>query len=123
MSGLAKEHHIEVRIGAKNPKLFLVPKQKVTGIESLLAEYEVDDKKMIPADKVFAALDKKYSKVGNILAGFRLRDNLTQAELAKEVGTSQPVIAAIENGSRKVGKSLAYKLATVFKTNFQVFVG
>lgn len=123
MSGLAKKHHIEVRIGVKDPKLFLVPKQKAKGIESLLAEYEVDSQKMVPADEVFAELDKKYSKVGNVLAGFRLRDNLTQAKLAEKVGTSQPVIAAIENGNRKVGKNLAYKFAKVFKVKFQVFVG
>jgi len=123
MSGLAKKHHIEIRIGAKDPKLFLVPKQKVKGIESLLAEYEIRGKKMIPADEVFADLDKKYSKAGNVLAGFRLRDSLTQAELARKAGTSQPVIAAIETGSRKVGKSLAFKLAKVFKVDFRIFVG
>lgn len=122
MSGVVKRHPIEIRIGGKIPKLFIVPLQKARGIESLLSDYAVDKTRPIPAKEVFADLDKKYSKQGNVLAGFRLRDDLTQVELAKKVGTSQPVIAAIENGKRRLGKTLAFKLAKVFKTNYRVFL-
>lgn len=123
MSEAAKRRRIEVRIGTKRTKLFLVPKEKVRGIENLLAEYEVEGKQLVSAKEVFAELDRKFSEVGNVLAGFRLRDNLTQSALAKALGTSQPVIAAIENGKRKVGKKFAYKLGKVFKTDFRIFLG
>ncbi len=122
MSVAAKKHHIEIKVGAKRERLYRVPRAKAKSVEQLLSEYLVKSTELIPADKVFAELDQKYSKAGNILVGLRLREKLTQLQLAKKIGTSQPVIAAIENGHRKIGKTLAEKLARVFKTDFRLFV-
>ena len=121
MSEAVKKPHIEIQIGTKKPRLYLVPKNKANGLEKLLEDYLIDNR-IIPANKVFEKLDKKFSKAGNILAGFRLRDGLTQSQLAKLIKTSQPTIAAIENGKRNIGKALAAKLAKVFKTDYKVFL-
>ena len=121
MSEVAKKPHIEVKVGSKQPRLYLVPKEKVNGLEKLLKEYLVENQ-LISSDEVFQEMDKRFSKVGNTLAGLRLRDGLTQVQLAKKVKTSQPTIAAIENGKRSVGKTLAFKLAKVFNTDYKVFL-
>lgn len=125
MSAVAKKRPTKVKIiiGDKPAKHYRVPKNKARGVEQLLLEFLVEDKKPIPSNEVFKSLDKKYSKTGNILCGLRLRDKLTQTQLAKKIGTSQANIAAIENGRRNVGKTLAHKFAKVFKTNYRVFLG
>ena len=122
MSGVAKKHHIEVKIGTRKPIVYLVPKAQADGLKKVLTDYRIEDRS-VPADEVFASLDQKFSKTGNIVAGLRLRDELTQVQLARKIGTSQSAIAAIENGNRKVGKAMAMKLAQVFKTNAKIFYG
>ena len=121
MSEVVKKPHIEVKIGKRRPSVYLVPKAKADGLRKILTEYRVSEHS-VPADDVFTNLDQKFSKTGNILAGFRLRDKLTQTQLAQKIGTSQSAIAAIENGRRKIGKTMATKLAKVFKTSFQIFL-
>ena len=41
--------------------------------------------KLIAADKVFKNLDKKYGKTGVTIRGLRIRDGLTQKDLAKKL--------------------------------------
>ena len=76
----------------------------------------------LSSNLVFKELDEKYSKKGNVLAGFRLRNKLTQIKLAEMAGTTQSNIAAMENGKRKIGKTLAQKFAIIFKTDYKVFL-
>ena len=121
MSGAVKKPHIEVTIGTRKPSVYLVTQAQADGLRKILTDYRVEERS-VPADEVFADLDQKFSKTGNILAGFRLRDELTQTQLARKIGTSQSAIAAIENGKRKIGKTMAMKLAKVFKTNFKIFL-
>jgi len=40
---------------------------------------------------------------------------MTQAEVARAIGTGQPRIAAIETGRQKPGRSLAIRLAKLFE--------
>ena len=123
MSEAAKKLPIEIK-GEKGLRKYLVPAAKVKSIETLIKEYAVDsdDNALVSAEEVFEKLDKKYSKVGNILSGYRLNKGLTQTQLAKKIGSSQSAIASIENGKRKVGKAMATKLAKVFRTNFKSFL-
>ena len=89
----------------------------------LIEEYRVDkDNELIDAENAFADLHKKYSKAGSLLQGFRLRDDLTQTQLAKKLGTSQPAVAAMESGDRPIGKAVAKKLAKIFDTDYRNFL-
>ena len=122
MSGAVKKHHTEIRIGTRKPRFYAVTREISNSVEKLLKQYLVSNEKRVSPDEVFKEINQKFSKVGNIVTGFRLRDGLTQVQLAKKIKTSQPTIAAIENGSRTVGKTLASKLAKVFKTNYKLFL-
>ena len=71
--------------------------------------------------EVFADLDAKYGKAGAVLRGLRSRDGMTQQQLAKELRVTQGDISAMENGRRPIGKSMAARLAKVFKSDYRVF--
>ncbi len=122
MSEVVKKHHIEIKIGLRRPRFYTVPKEIVNGLEKVLKQYLSDTQGRVSPNEVFKEINQKYSKAGNVLAGLRLRDGMTQAQLAKKIGSSQSAVAAIENGTRGIGKSLAAKLAKVFKTNSKVFL-
>lgn len=60
--------------------------------------------------------------MGIILAGYRKRDGLTQAQLANKTGAHQSALAAMESGNRTIAKVMAKKLAKVFDTNYRNFL-
>ncbi|MBT6121140.1 helix-turn-helix transcriptional regulator [bacterium] len=66
--------------------------------------------------------DQKYKESGFFLRQLRLRDELTQKELAEKIGLKQANISAMEKGTRAIGKQLAKKLSNVFKVHYKVFL-
>jgi DNA-binding XRE family transcriptional regulator len=50
---------------------------------------------------------------GNLLAGYRLREELTQKQLAEKSGIAQPVISAYERGKRIITRKAAVALGKV----------
>jgi len=73
--------------------------------------------------KEFDALEKEF-KLASDLIRLRIKANLTQKQLAKKVGTSQPAIARIESGSytnftmsflKRLGKVLKVEPILSFK--------
>jgi DNA-binding XRE family transcriptional regulator len=111
---------VRITVEGKRPAIYLVPPGKAESIESLLAEYRMDD--FVPAGMVLRDVHVEYGKAGSVLRGFRLRDGLTQTELAKRIGCPQSWVSAWESGSRALGKKIAQKLAKIFKTDYRVFL-
>ena len=64
----------------------------------------------------------QFSEAGVMLRGCRYKKNITQAQLAKELGISQHHISEMENGKRTIGKDMAKRLATFLGTNYRVFL-
>lgn len=60
----------------------------------------------------------KHKQAGMVLRGARLRESMSQKELAKLSGVSQYNISCIENGKRKIGEKVAKKLAKSLKINY-----
>ncbi len=121
MKTLPTETAIEVifSIGKKRT-LYLVPKEKAKGLESLLHEYRMDD--FIPANTVFSDLYAQYGRIGTAIRGFRLRDELSQTELAKKLNCPQSWVSGWESGNRSLGKKMAQKLSKIFKVDYRVFL-
>lgn len=71
----------------------------------------------IPASEISPELDT--NPVGVYLRGIRLREDMTQEELAKVTGISRSNISAMEHGRRPIGKETAKKLATVLKCDYR----
>lgn len=57
-----------------------------------------------------------------MLVGARKRDGLTQKELGEMIGVSQYNISKMERGHRPIGKTIAKRLAEVFKTDYRLFL-
>ena len=105
----------------KSKRFFVVPKDKAQGVLTLLLDYE-ETEKTIPASEVFKHLYTKYGKVGTIVRGYRVREGLTQVDLAKKMSIRQAELSRIENGKRGVGKAMAKRFSAVFKTDYRVFL-
>jgi DNA-binding XRE family transcriptional regulator len=59
---------------------------------------------------------------GRILRGFRLRDELTQQELADKLGTTQVRVSELESGKRPISRRMAQKLGIVFEIPYKAFL-
>ena len=124
MSVVAKTRHIEVSFGKTHPKLFLVPLDKARSLQKLIEEYryEIEEEEYIDIDEALKFAEKDRGEAGVLLAGYRKRDKLTQAQLAKKLDTHQSAIAAMESGKRAIGKTLAKKMAEIFDTDYRNFL-
>lgn len=127
MSGHMKMHHtdelLEVTVHGNSNKKFIISQKSSKKLLKFLESisYNKKDNK-IPADQVFEVIDKKYGKIGAMLKGLRLRDEITQKDLANKLSIKQSHISQIESGKRVVGKNLAQKLAKFFDTDYRLFL-
>ncbi len=55
------------------------------------------------------------NRVGNLLAGARLKAGLTQAQLADKLGIRQNMVSDYENGRRTYSDAMAKRLSAVLK--------
>lgn len=85
-------------------------------------KYRVDDTKSISADDVFANINKKYTKPGALLRGIRVRENLTQAEMAKKIKVTQSDISQMENGTRSIGRTISKRIEKLFGVDYRSFL-
>ena len=61
-------------------------------------------------------------KIVDILVGIRVQYKLSQAELAKKLGTTQAVISRVENGSVNIGIDFLQKVANTFNKKLDIKV-
>lgn len=62
------------------------------------------------------------SHPGRILRGARVREDLSQAELARRLNVPRSNISEMERGKRPIGKQMAKRLAEVLNTSYKVFL-
>lgn len=74
----------------------------------------------IPATEISPELDS--NPAGVYLRGIRLREELSQEELAKLTGISRSNISAMEHGKRPIGKETAKRLADILKCDYRRFL-
>jgi DNA-binding XRE family transcriptional regulator len=84
---------------------------------ALSVEGEEEDRRLYSVEEVFPEF-----YIGDILRGFRAREEMTQAELAAVVGVKATHISEMERGKRPIGKDMAKRLAKVLKVNYKVFL-
>jgi transcriptional regulator with XRE-family HTH domain len=77
---------------------------------------------LVPAAEVFKHIDQKYGKMGAVLRGYRLREGLTQEQLAKKLKALQSHVSQMEHSKRPIGKAMAKKLAKIFNTDYRIFL-
>jgi DNA-binding XRE family transcriptional regulator len=126
MSVAAKMHptiKVTIQIGKSKPHLYEVPKKAAEEILTLANKASSDeDDQWVPIEEVFPDIDDPIKGPAAALRGARLRDDLTQVELAKKLGIRQAELSSMENGRRPISKKMAEKLAKLFKTSYRVFL-
>jgi DNA-binding XRE family transcriptional regulator len=53
------------------------------------------------------------NRIGNLLAGARLKADLTQAQLAKKLNVRQNMISDYERGKRRLSPAMAKRISTI----------
>ncbi len=79
-------------------------------------------KQSVSAADVFADINKKYTKPGALLRGIRIREDLTQVEMAKKIKVTQSDISQMENGTRGIGRTIARRLEELFGVDYKSFL-
>jgi DNA-binding XRE family transcriptional regulator len=105
---------------------YALPRPMLKPLQQELAAYQVKcnahDRPFLPWREVMEAEIDKFGEGGIVLRGSRLKEKLTQMELAKKLGITQHNLSAMENGRRPIGKAMAKRLAAVFKTDYRLFL-
>ncbi|MGE3954283.1 MAG: helix-turn-helix domain-containing protein [Parachlamydiales bacterium] len=70
----------------------------------------------------FRDLLQETTEAGATLKGLRTREGWTQADLASRLGVNQSNVSKMERGVRPIGKEMAKRLATLFKTDYRLFL-
>jgi ribosome-binding protein aMBF1 (putative translation factor) len=100
---------------------FEIPKEKARAVLTLVRDAHVDHE-WIPADEVFKDLHAKYGRRGAALRGARLKEDLTQVELAKRLGITQGDLSKMESGKRSIGKKMAHRLSKTLNIDYRIFL-
>jgi len=59
---------------------------------------------------------------GSAIRGLRLREGLTQEQLARLLGIKRTNLSEMESVKRPIGKNMVKRLAQVLKTDYKVFL-
>ena len=57
------------------------------------------------------------NRIGNLLAGARLKAGLSQAQLAEKLGIRQNMISDYERGKRRLSPAMAKRIAEILQIN------
>jgi DNA-binding XRE family transcriptional regulator len=114
MLALVKKPRIEISLQGENIDELLNWIKKKYEI-SVLVDDQKDDYISIGSTKYGKNMEK--NRVGNLIAGARLKSGLTQAELAEKLDVRQNVISDYERGERRCSKPIAKKLSEVLNVN------
>ncbi len=80
------------------------------------------EKNLVDPDTVFAAINRQYTKPGALLKGLRMRENISQQEMAKKLSVTQSDISQMEHGKRIIGRKIAQRIASLFDIDYKIFL-
>lgn len=113
MLALVKKPHIEISLQGENVEEV---------IEWIKKKYEVSILTSERTDRVSIEetdfwKEMQSNRIGNLLAGARLKAGLTQVQVAKKLGVCQNMVSDYERGKRRLSPSMAKRLAKALKIN------
>ncbi len=121
-----RTREIQIQIGGRKPRLYLVPEARAVDVMKSLREYEVapvsDDDKTISWREPVQDLIDAYTEPGVMLRGARVKENITQTALAAKLGIPPSNISEMESGKRPIGKKMAQRLARILNIHYKVFL-
>ena len=112
MLALVKKPHIELSLHGDNVGELVAWIRKKYDV-AVLAEAPTEESDSIQSTGYWKEMEK--NRVGNLLAGARLKAGLTQAQLAAEVGIRQNMVSDYERGRRTYSDAMAKRLSKTLK--------
>ena len=119
MLAVVKKPHIEIALSGENPNELLNwirKKFEVCVLTSLSG-------KSTPIEDTEFWKDMDRNRTGNLLAGARLKAEMTQAELAGKVGIRQNMVSEYENGKRPLTKAMSRSFSNVLNVDLCRLLG
>ncbi|MEJ2671688.1 MAG: helix-turn-helix transcriptional regulator [Deltaproteobacteria bacterium] len=96
---------------------YQLPADKISRIQEAVSIILGAEAETLSLEEVFPDLHP-----GSAIRGLRLREGLTQEQLARLLGVKRTNLSEMENGKRPIGKNMAKRLAQVLKTDYKVFL-
>ena len=118
LPGQAGRTHIELSVPSENTLLALDAIQSMFALAGHRVRRVNDE-----GEEVFSA--KEVFPEGNpamLLRGYRGKLDMTQKELAKQLGITQNRVSDMESGKRPISKDIAIKLGELFDTPYKSFL-
>jgi len=106
-----KKPHTNILIDGE---IFHVLKQHKQTLVTIIKNLSVEDP--------FKDMEEKLPKYALSLRGARHKEGLSQKELSIITGIAITNISKMENGQRKIGETVAKKLAHALKVKYKVFL-
>ena len=113
MLAVVRKPHIELALSGDNPAELLNWIRRRFEV-SILTPFE---KQSTPLEATDFWRDMNRNRLGNLLAGARLKAELTQAELATKVGIRQNMVSDYENGKRILSRAMCQRSSKVLGTD------
>ena len=110
MLALVKKPHIELSIQGDRVEELVAWIRKKYEL-SVLSREDVEGS--IPVEKTEFWKQMDRNRVGNFLAGARLKAGLTQGQLAKKLGIRQNMVSDYERGRRSLSPGMAARFSDV----------
>ncbi len=96
---------------------YQLPDDKISKIQEAVSAILGSENESLPLEEIFPELHQ-----GSAIRGLRLREGLTQEQLARLLGVKRTNLSEMENGKRPIGKNMAKRLAGVLKTDYKIFL-
>jgi ribosome-binding protein aMBF1 (putative translation factor) len=110
MLALVKKPHIELSIQGERVEELVAWIRKKYELSVLSAD---DGEDSIPVEQTEFWKQMDRNRVGNLLAGARLKAGLTQGQLAKKLGIRQNMVSDYERGRRSLSPAMAARFSAV----------
>jgi ribosome-binding protein aMBF1 (putative translation factor) len=113
MLALVKKPRIEISLQGENVEEVVEWIKKKFEV-SILTSEKTDS---VSIEETDFWKEMQSNRIGNLLAGARLKAGLTQAQVAKKLGVRQNMVSDYERGKRRLSPSMANRLAKELKIN------
>ena len=112
MLALVKKPHIEISIHGENVAELVDWIRKKYDVAVLSEEPEEE---FVPIEGTQYWQEMEKNRIGNLLAGARLKAGLTQTQLADQLGIRQNMVSDYEHGRRTYSDVMAKRLSRTLK--------
>ncbi len=100
---------------------FIVPASEADAVRRAVAPFLTQETSAMPWREAAGVLDDG-ELPGLCVRGGRVKEGLTQAQLAQLVGIPQRHVSEMEHGKRPIGKEMAKRLGAALKVSYKVFL-